>query len=401
MKVVIFIVLFFSVFCFSQKNEENKTFYKEALTQIKNDDDKGTKIYEYLISNSTNEIQKLNYQLDLIKINIYKSKNSEALDLYFAIETDVFAKDDTELKDNYFIVGSDLAYYLGFKDYSKKLYDQIETNDKKRIKEIQRKFLDLRNDLSINSIIARPIQSEKEEKQIRDSLHNTLNEVKQFILLKKLQEYYLRNNNLEGYALYNKRLNTINDRLNIDKRNSRNYLVNKLLEKKRNQQIIEEKNLRLISIGISVIFIIVIIALIFYQRRRKLIEDFPIKGNLISDKVESQILDKLCIFEQNKGFLNPNITIAILAKELDTNVKYLSSILNNIKKKSFNNYINELRIGYIIQCLNEDKKYRLYKISHLATLCGFISQSSFTTFFKLITGITPSIYIKKLTENEE
>ena len=70
MKVVIFIVLFFSVFCFSQKNEENKTFYKEALTQIKNDDDKGTKIYEYLISNSTNEIQKLNYQLDLIKINI-------------------------------------------------------------------------------------------------------------------------------------------------------------------------------------------------------------------------------------------------------------------------------------------------------------------------------------------
>ncbi len=160
MKVVIFIVLFFSVFCFSQKNEENKTFYKEALTQIKNDDDKGTKIYEYLISNSTNEIQKLNYQLDLIKINIYKSKNSEALDLYFAIETDVFAKDDTELKDNYFIVGSDLAYYLGFKDYSKKLYDQIETNDKKRIKEIQRKFLDLRNDLSINSIIARPIQSE-------------------------------------------------------------------------------------------------------------------------------------------------------------------------------------------------------------------------------------------------
>ena len=56
MKVVIFIVLFFSVFCFSQKNEENKTFYKEALTQIKNDDDKGTKIYEYLID----EIDSLN-----------------------------------------------------------------------------------------------------------------------------------------------------------------------------------------------------------------------------------------------------------------------------------------------------------------------------------------------------
>ena len=43
-------------------------------------------------------------------------------------------------------------------------------------------------------------------------------------------------------------------------------------------------------------------------------KDFPIKGNLISDKVESQILDKLCIFEQNKGFLNPNITIAILGQ---------------------------------------------------------------------------------------
>ncbi|WP_415542192.1 hypothetical protein [Empedobacter stercoris] len=81
--------------------------------------------------------------------------------------------------------------------------------------------------------------------------------------------------------------------------------------------------------------------LIFYKKKDKQEESIS-KPNLISDKVENEILIKLERFEHNKGYLNPHITIVLLAKEQDTNVKYLSSILNNSKQKSFNNYINEL-----------------------------------------------------------
>lgn len=164
----------------------------------------------------------------------------------------------------------------------------------------------------------------------------------------------------------------------------------------------ENRNIKNLSYVFSAVLVglILFLFVIFYEKKEK-IEETITKPNLISDKVENEILIKLDHFEHNKGYLNPHITIVLLAKELDTNVKYLSSILNNSKQKSFKNYINELRIEYIVKCLQEDHKFRLYKVSHLATLSGFSSQSSFTTFLKLVTGTTPSVFIKNLTDNED
>ncbi|WP_177190265.1 helix-turn-helix domain-containing protein [Algoriella xinjiangensis] len=327
------------------------------------------------------------------------SKDIEALELFFSMEPEILSSDNQELKDKYYIIGSDLAYYLGFKKQAQKMQKQVKSDDKAWINSIHHKFVDLRYDLAINAIITKPISTEDEATLLQDSLPKISNEVEQFILIKKLQSFFLKQNNLENYAVYNRKLNELNDRLTIEKKITRNYLANKLLEKQKAQQIVDDKNLRLLSNIFSVILLGLILVVILFKKKKVEIDSSAIKTNMISDRVESQILERLEAFEKSKGYLNPTISIAILAKELDTNVKYLSSILNNIKQKSFNNYINELRIAYIVNCLKEDKKYRLYKISHLAKLSGFVSQSSFTTFFKLITGITPSIFIKKLNDD--
>lgn len=399
-RFVFWIVFVLPIFGFSQNIEENNTFYQEAIQQIKKDNGKSIKIYEYLINNATNPEQKLNYELDLIKIKVYVSKDVEALDLYFAIQPEVEAVENQEIKDKYNIIGADLSQYLGFKEHSEKLYRKVRSKDKKWINSVHHKFLDLRTDLSINSISANPIQSEVKANAVVDSLHSTTNDVERFMFLKKLRTYYLKNNSLEKFADYNTQLSALNERLNVDKKGTRNHLVNKLLEQNKVRLAKENKNIQTLSLIFSVVLIAMILFVIFYKKKVK-VEETISKPNLISDKVENEILIKLETFEKNKGYLNPNITITILAKDLDTNVKYLSSILNNIKQKSFNNYINELRIEHIVKCLKEDKKFRLYKVSHLATLSGFVSQSSFTTFFKLVTGITPSLFIKNLTENED
>lgn len=390
------LVFSFSIFCFSQSVDENNTFYQEAIQQIRKDNGKSIKIYEYLINNAKNPEQKLNYELDLIKIKVFVSKDIEALDIYFGIQSEVEELDNTEIKDRYCIIGSDLASYLGFKDYSEKLYKKVKSKDEKWLNSIHHKFLDLRKDLSVYSNIKSQIQSELHANVVIDSLNKTTNDVERFIFLKRLKTYYLTTNSLEKFADYNSQLTSLNERLNVEKRSARNHLVNKLLEQNKLRIDKEDKNIQTLSIISSVILLGFIACLIFYKKKVN-----TIKTNLISDKVENEILVKLETFEKNRGFLNQNITITTLAKELDTNVKYLSSILNNVKQKSFNNYINELRIEYIIKCLKEDKKFRLYKVSHLATLSGFASQSSFTTFFKLVTGTTPSVFIKKMTENED
>lgn len=123
-----------------------------------------------------------------------------------------------------------------------------------------------------------------------------------------------------------------------------------------------------------------------------------LKKVVISDKAEEEILLKLKKFENSELFLNKNLRLAGLAKQLDTNVRYLSQIINSEKKKSFNAYINSLRIEYILKKLHTDSKYLSFKISYLAEESGFASQSSFNAAFKEETGLTPSVYIKNLSD---
>ncbi|MEG0189001.1 MAG: hypothetical protein RR668_10090, partial [Algoriella sp.] len=331
MKFVYLIVLLFSISCYSQNSEENNTFYNEAIQQIKTDNNKTIRIYEYLINNSTSNFQKLNYQLDLIKIKVYVSKDIEALELFFSIEPEIISTDNQELKDKYYIIGSDLAHYLGFKKQAKKMQAQVKSNDKDWINSIHHKFIDLRYDLAINANIIKPISSENQAILLQDSLPKISNEVEKFILVKKLQSFYLKKNDLQNYAVNNRKLNELNDRLTIEKKVTRNYLANKLLEKQKTQQVIDDKNLTLLSIIFSVVLFGLILFTIFYKKKKVEMDSSINKTNMISDRVESQILERLEAFEKSKGYLNPTISIAILAKELDTNVKYLSSILNNIK----------------------------------------------------------------------
>lgn len=116
----------------------------------------------------------------------------------------------------------------------------------------------------------------------------------------------------------------------------------------------------------------------------------------MTDETTEVLLKKLKKFEESKNFLNSNISVASLATDLNTNTKYLSQIINTHKKKNFNNYINALRIDYIMQELYDNPKIRKYKIAVLAEMSGFASREVFTSIFKKETDMPPSYFIKNL-----
>ncbi|MDH0675412.1 AraC family transcriptional regulator, partial [Empedobacter sp. GD03861] len=62
---------------------------------------------------------------------------------------------------------------------------------------------------------------------------------------------------------------------------------------------------------------------------------------------------------------------------------------------NYNTYINELRIDYICKKIATDPKFRKYKITYLAEVCGFSSYNTFTTIFKNTTGMSPSSFLKE------
>ncbi|MDV4102677.1 hypothetical protein CMT19_16685 [Elizabethkingia anophelis] len=116
----------------------------------------------------------------------------------------------------------------------------------------------------------------------------------------------------------------------------------------------------------------------------------------ITDHTTAIILEKLNTFEESKGFIVKGLSLSDLASSLDTNTKYLSEIIRIHKGRNFNNYINKLRINYITEMLYQYPKYRKYKISYLAEICGFSSREIFTTTFKKEVGIPPSNFINEL-----
>lgn len=118
----------------------------------------------------------------------------------------------------------------------------------------------------------------------------------------------------------------------------------------------------------------------------------------ISKEKKNELFKKLIQFEESKGYLEKNLTLTKVAHQLGINTKYLSHIIKLHSDRDFNNYINLLRIQYIVNQLEENPKLHQYKISALAEEAGFSSHSKFAHFFKLNIGVTPSNYIAYLKE---
>lgn len=125
------------------------------------------------------------------------------------------------------------------------------------------------------------------------------------------------------------------------------------------------------------------------------------KTSLLSPEKEQELIDKLEDFENSELFLSKQMSLPLLASELETNIKYLSEVIKVHKEKKFNSYINDLRIRHIINLLKTDPAYLNYKVSYLAEISGFSSHSAFTAVFKSITGMSPNDFIQQINTQKK
>ncbi len=124
--------------------------------------------------------------------------------------------------------------------------------------------------------------------------------------------------------------------------------------------------------------------------------DTFIKSKDLSEDIVLKIEKKLNVFISKKEYLNKNVSLSSLAKNIDSNTKYLSQYINHYEKKKFTDYLNDLRIDYTIEKIKTDKKFRMYTIKAISESVGFSNPISFSKAFYKKTGIKPSYFIKKV-----
>jgi tetratricopeptide (TPR) repeat protein len=189
---------------------------------------------------------------------------------------------------------------------------------------------------------------------------------------------------------------------------------NKLLDLEKEKQELKKKIAAALAIGM---LILLLVTWIRYKRKIKnnerkfqgIITDLQeakiTTTAITSDKNEHTqvkddralgIIERLKSLEKTNFFIAQDCNLYNTAKQIDTNTTYLSKTLNTYKKQSFNQYLNELRIRYILIQLKENTKLRAYTLKAISTEVGYKSINTFTKAFKAHTGLTPSYYIKQL-----
>jgi AraC-like DNA-binding protein len=109
----------------------------------------------------------------------------------------------------------------------------------------------------------------------------------------------------------------------------------------------------------------------------------------------TEIDEKLTFkMEVERVYTNSNLNVKSLAKELETNEKYLSQLINKKYNVNFSNFINDYRITYSKKLLL-DEQFSNYTIEAIGNLSGFNSKSGFNSTFKKNTGMTPTDYKKR------
>ncbi|GAA0872431.1 hypothetical protein GCM10009117_15780 [Gangjinia marincola] len=155
-------------------------------------------------------------------------------------------------------------------------------------------------------------------------------------------------------------------------------------------------NYQIIWIGISIF----IYTIGFYSLKQPEVFQVPFESKAKTSARLSQekitILTKRLEFyiNEERVFLQPDLTLKDLASAIDTTPNDLSWLLNNVFHKTFYEYVNEFRLAEFLKKIESNEHHKKTLLA-LAFDVGFNSKSTFNKVFKSYLGQTPSSYIKR------
>lgn len=116
--------------------------------------------------------------------------------------------------------------------------------------------------------------------------------------------------------------------------------------------------------------------------------------DLIRPALADELYDKIMnIIVVQKKYRDPKYSAKDMAKELETNTRYLSAVINSRFKVNLSELKNKYRINDALHLLT-DKRYKNMNIEEISAKVGFANRQSFYAAFYKYVGKTPNDYRK-------
>lgn len=102
------------------------------------------------------------------------------------------------------------------------------------------------------------------------------------------------------------------------------------------------------------------------------------------------------VIVRSKMFLKPDLKLDDLANQTKISRYYLGQYFSRVHNLNFNQYINKLRIDYVLHYIQKQKSIDDLTVNELLAISAFNSRTSFFRSFKEFVGVPPSEYLEKL-----
>ncbi|MBS7372258.1 MAG: helix-turn-helix domain-containing protein [Paraprevotella sp.] len=127
----------------------------------------------------------------------------------------------------------------------------------------------------------------------------------------------------------------------------------------------------------------------------------PLYRTLVNPQLVEELYQKIMAkFVVEKKYKDPEYSAQKLAKELDTNSRYISAVINLRFQDNYSQMVNEFRIKDAMYML-KDKHCMRMSMEDIASQVGFSNRQSFYAAFYKRTGCTPRDFrMKAINEIE-
>ena len=151
-----------------------------------------------------------------------------------------------------------------------------------------------------------------------------------------------------------------------------------------------------------VLFSMIIVCLAYYAMKQPEIftwkkQDQRYRDNTMAadefDKIKGRLSE---LMENEKVYVNPDLTLPQLSNQIPTTVHTLSRVINEGFNQTFSQFINEKRVKEFIHQIETDPKPDSFL--SVAFRVGFNSKATFNRSFKKYTGTTPRLYFGAVQE---
>lgn len=376
---------------FESENKKNNVLLDSAFYFYK----------KTIIFSGENTKNRIGAQLNMANILLYKNKIKETEKAYQTIITET---KEYDLKKEHEVALYNLGYlYFTQKKYTKALVYFQKTDSIYNV-----------NKTNLNDFI----YSNYYQSKIYESFSDKENSLKHASIY------------LENFEKNEENLNNQSQEINQSQNNETLKKEMELMIEKYSTTVLLQK----ITIYVFIVIIAILILIYFKKRKQNkttelkyntIINEYKEKLNTVTTTVnydvseaykevktsssnlnldeekENLLYEKLLKLEEQKVFLNQDFTLQFVAKKIKTNTTYLSYVVNKRFGKTFSEYVNELKINYVVNEMITNKSYRKYSTQAIADSVGYKNATSFTKSFNKKTGLSPVKFAEKLnTDNE-